>query len=131
MKRNVFKVMAMAFAMSLVLIFTACGSGSTALEQWLTSSEAQEVESLMSSDGIKVELLSESGNILIFRFTYEEALDVSNSELKPLLDEALNAQASLFTTQRDTLREELNMSDLKIRIVYCSSDGSEITSKDF
>lgn len=137
MKKNVLKVTVMAFVLSMTLAFSACGSNGgssgTALEQMLADPSVQSQADALSGDGFKVEMLSENGNVLIYRYTFEDAnaVDVSDPSVKEVLDDGLDAQASVFTQTRDSLRSELKMNDLTVRVEYCGADGTVITSRDF
>ena len=201
MKKNVLKMMALTFVLSLSLVFTACGSGDnkgsdsvrqeentndadsagqkndvdpagqkndadpaeeekdtndagsaqeesgsglTALDEYLASPAGQsEIDSLsdMFKDQFKIEVYSENGNILVYKYTYTESfleemgLDLSDDAVRDLaittLKEQLDTQSSTFESMRDTLRSSLGMSDLSVRVIYCGSDGSELVSTDF
>lgn len=110
-------------------------TGSTKLEQWLADPAAQQLAEESSDDAYKVELLSENGNILVLRYTYTEQLDLSDKSVKQVVLEyintALDNNSFIFTSMLESLRTEIEMDDLALRIEFVNADGSEIASKTF
>ena len=108
---------------------------SNLLEELVADPSMQKMAEQMSTEQYTAELLAENGNILIYRFTLVEQLDLSDESTKKTFVDALNSGLDSFTSTyesiRDSLRSELEMDDLVIRIEYFNADGSEIVTRDF
>ena len=113
------------------------GSGQTPLEEMLAdpAAQAQLEEAMSSQDGMTVEVKVENGNILVYRFILDEnpleGTDLSEEDFTSSMEDGIDAVASTFESLADSLRSELGMSDMVMRIEYCYPDGSEIVSRDF
>ena len=105
------------------------------LEELVADPSMQKMAEQMSTDQYTAELLAENGNILIYRFTLVEQLDLSDESTKEVFVDALNSGldsfASTYETILNELRTELEMDDLVVRIEYFNADGSEIVTRDF
>lgn len=105
------------------------------LEELVADPSMQEMAAQMSTDQYTAELLAENGNTLIYRFTLVEQLDLSDESISEVFIGALNggldSLASTYASILDTLRSELGMDDLIIRIEYLNADGTEILTRDF
>ena len=135
MKKNLLKLMALTFAVSLSLSFAGCGSknaantsipaetpetstaesqtqeseetGATKLEQWLAEPEAQQLAEESSDETYTVELLSENGNILVLRYTYTEQLDLSDDSVKQVVLEYIDSALDSNSVIFTTMLEAL------------------------
>ncbi len=114
---------------------TEANDEQTPLEQLLASPEADALVAQLSNDQSTMELVAENGNILVFRCTLNEQVDLSDAAVQEqvastMLD-GLESQSSLYTTMLSTLRSQIGQDDLALRIEYLNADGTEIVSKDF
>lgn len=107
----------------------------TPLEEMLADPSTQALADAMSGNGFKVELSSENGTLLIFRFILEEQLDLSDEDVKDVLvaslEAGLDTQDATFQSQLNDLRTALEMDDLTMRIVYLNADGTEIAARTY
>lgn len=114
---------------------TGSSGEATVLEELVADPSMQQMAEQMSNNQYTAELLAENGNILIYRFTLVEQLDLSDESTKEVFVDALNSGLDSFATTYesilDSLRSELEMDDLVIRIEYFNADGSEILTRDF
>lgn len=170
MRKNLLKMMALTFVLSLSLTFTGCGSkkdsstpstnagntttnsgapetkpaettpaettpadttaSMTPLEEFLSDPEAQSFADQYSTDEFTVELDSENGNILVFRFISNMQLDITD-DIVAGMNAQLDGQADLMSSQGDIIASAIGADDLVIRFVYINADGTEFLTKDF
>lgn len=105
------------------------------LEELVANPYMQQMAEQMSTDEYKAELLSENGNVLIYRYTLVEQLDLSDESINELfintVNSGLDSLVSTYQSTLDELRSELGMDDLVIRIEYLNADGTVIFTRDF
>ena len=105
------------------------------LEELVADPSMQQMAEQMSTDQYKAELLATNGNTLVYRFTLVEQLDLSDESVSEVfigaLNSGLDSLSSTYDSILDSLRTELGMDDLIIRIEYLNADGSEILTRDF
>lgn len=110
-------------------------NGLTPLEEFLATPEAQSYAEEFTDDTYAVELDSENGNILVFRFILKDQVDLSDSTIKDqfvaAMDQSLEAQSSTMSSMVAALASIIGEDDLVIRFQYLNADDSEIFVKDF
>lgn len=114
---------------------TGSSGEATVLEELVADPSMQQMAEQMSNDQYTAELLAENGNILIYRFTLVEQIDLSDESVSEVfvgaLNSGLDSLTSTYDSILDSLRNELGMDDLIIRIEYLNADGNEILTRDF
>lgn len=68
---------------------------------------------------------------LIIKATFKEEIPGDIAELKATFETALDQQASVFTTQAQEIAKATGRDAITVRVVYYTSAGEEIISKDF
>ena len=87
----------------------------------------------MKDQGIVMEITGD-GNTMVYAYTYQEQMDLSNAtvkdSVKTALDAAMESQKDTFETSLSQIRAAINP-DVSIKIIYYNADGTEIASYDF
>lgn len=129
MKRVATILLALVVALSLV----ACGGKAATVEDYLSKPEVKAQMDAMSeslgSSGMQIKISGE-GNKLIYDYTFDAQQDVPD-ELKTALEDAMTAQASVFSSIATTLKTEAKVSDPVVVVRYLNADGSLILEKEY
>ena len=129
MKRVATVLLALVVALSLV----ACGGKAGPVEDYLSKPEVKAQMDAMSdslgSSGMQIEISGE-GNKLIYAYTFESQLD-NLDEVKTALEDAMEAQASVFSSIATTLKTEAKVSEPVVVVRYLNADGSLILEKEY
>lgn len=82
--------------------------------------------------GIVMEITGD-GNTMVYAYTYQEQMDLSDATVKDgvktALDAAMESQKDTFETGLNQIRAAINP-DVSIKIIYYNADGTEIASYD-
>lgn len=119
----------------------ADAAGSMTVDDWINSDEASTYMSLFNTmfGGAMTAEFEADGNTLSMIFTLsEETLGTDGSDLtdeqkeatKALMQEQYDSSKDQFVPMRDELKESIDVSDLVVRIVYRTSNGTELFSQD-
>ncbi len=112
-------------------------SSFTSLEEYLSNSTVKAsldavIES-MEAQGISLDITAQ-GNTMVYTYTYQEQLDLSDPAQKDAmvnaLDSAMESQKDTFETSLNQIRSVINP-QVTIKIVYLNNDGSEIATYNF
>lgn len=116
-------------------------SGSMSASDWVNSDEASTYTSVFNTmfDGAMTAAFEADGNTLSMVFTLsEETLGTDGSDLtdeqkeaaQAMMQEQYDASKGDFEPMRDELKKSIGASDLVVRIVYKTSNGTELFSQD-
>ena len=124
MKKHLFKTVAAAFAMSLMLVVTGCGGNKTSvLEEYFQTEEMQamiqESKDSLDGSGMSVEILAQ-GNSLIYEYTFEDGIfdETDMDTVKEQLASSLESETSTFEDIAANLNEELKVKDSSVIVRY-------------
>lgn len=138
MKKSFSRLLAVLMVCVMAFALAACGKKAT-LEGWYADNAAEfkEIEDSLNSstDDCVIELKVE-GNTLIYKYTYTEALDVSDAEVKEAVvkafDAYFDAYESTFVDLAEQLSEEAKVKEaVSVRVDVFNPDGTEVYSKEF
>ena len=102
-------------------------TGASKLEQWLADHDEQQYE--VQTDWYTIELLSENDNTLVYRFVLYDITD--RQFLTIALEDVLMELESSTLSALDSLRTDLEMDNLALRIEFVDSAGTVIASKKY
>lgn len=119
----------------------ADAAGGMSVSDWVNSDEASTYTSVFNTmfDGAMTATFEADGNTLSMVFTLsEETLGTDGSDLtdeqkeaaQTMMQEQYNASKGEFEPMRDELKKSIGVSDLVVRIVYKTSNGTELFSQD-
>lgn len=119
----------------------ADSSSGMSVSDWVNSDEASTYTNVFNTmfDGAMTTTFEADGNTLSMVFTLsEETLGTDGSDLtdeqkeatKALMQEQYDASKGDFEPMRDELKKTIGASDLVVRIVYKTSNGTELFSQD-
>lgn len=138
MKKSFSRLLAVLMVCVMAFALAACSKKEVTLESWYADNAAEfkEIEDTLnaSQTDCKIELKVE-GNTLIYAYTYAEALDVSDPEVKKVVtstfDTYFAAYESTFTDLADQLSEEAKVDNVSVRVDVFNPDGAEVYSTEF
>ena len=123
----------------------ADAAGGMSVSDWVNSDEASTYTSVFNTmfDGAMTATFEADGNTLsmvqsmVFTLS-EETLGTDGSDLtdeqkeaaQTMMQEQYNASKGEFEPMRDELKKSIGVSDLVVRIVYKTSNGTELFSQD-
>lgn len=128
------KLMTLVLAITIVLSFVACGSGSMTLQEWMNSDDAKQAEeatnSALASTGMTVKLKAD-GNVFVYEYTIpggDQYSGLTTEDLAAAFDPVIEANkaglADLFSSFESTYKIKLDGA----RFVFLTSDGTELYS---
>lgn len=97
-----------------------------------SENEAQLAE--LEDSGISGKIYAEN-NILVYDYTFEVQLEISEETQKEALiaelDAGLNTLTDSFNALTAELRKVIDIDDITVRVIYRNADGTELYSRDF
>ena len=97
-----------------------------------SENEAQLAE--LEDSGISGKIYAEN-NILVYDYTFEVQLEISEETQKEALiaelDAGLNTLTDSFNALTAELRKVIDIDDITVRVIYRNTDGTELYSRDF
>lgn len=100
------------------------------VEDYLKTEEMQKMlDSLRASvSGMNIEV-SAQGNMLIYTYTYEEAMDPAT--IGPILDEQMEKQASTFQMVAKQVKLVVSADEVLVQVVFQNPDGTVLSDTQF
>ena len=97
-----------------------------------SENEAQLAE--LEDSGISGKIYAEN-NILVYDYTFEVQLEISEETQKEALiaelDAGLNTLTDSFNALTAELRKVIDIDDITVRVIYRNADGTELYSREF
>ena len=81
-------------------------------------------------DGFKMDVYAEGDDTVVYKYTFSEHFDSDQIDaLKELMEEEFDEDS--FDEVIDEIKEYVNVSEPKVRVIYCNDDGTEISNMIF